>query len=689
MSVKKDGIAEGLGQLIGLVVFPIIAIWLYYLFIKWLFVSIGPGFVYVTALMLSLAVPVVYSRSLTQIFRNDDKGTLSIIRTLLFIPALALVALIYIDLIHIFLNEGMLIFHVPFIETLNSYFGWISSGFIVNNKIIVITESIFSSYVKLTPLLLFSAAMKSVLIVPCLLVARGFSTEYILISSSDEQSQPARLSYFHGQALKDLVEMVKIMFNDLIRLILLVNKGIVAITIGAADTVVILVIIWPLIIMAYIALIPPIVVAIIASIIFIVMHSISLGFIWVLAMLISFLLLMMEKAVILSRAGYAKCPHAKCHAPVPLPIFLCPRCGAEHDKLIPSRFGVFTRTCKCGEHLPTLFWHGKGRLPSICPSCHNPMREELFGGSVHIPIYGGPSTGKTMYMMAILSKLLEKDVPNVVAHLIDEKIEKDYSQHWKPDFQEGMVRAKTVDAFPDAFLMSLRRGVGLPSSVYLYDPSGEALLQESNLDLHTFMKYFDGLALLIDPLSLPTFKNKYREKGGPDLTSTTSRVNPEQTLERVISLLERMGLSPSEKARKRIAVVFTKSDILGFTDEIGVDISARDLNSDWNNLGVEDSSKISGWLKDNEPHLFQLLEARFTEIRFFAVSSLGHSPQPGEAFVPTRVMEPFAWLLSTGSTFAYPLLGRILGRAREAFAVIAVFGFLVVFPIWTLFWWWL
>lgn len=655
----------------------IIVIYLYYLLIRWLFVSVGPGFIYVTSLLFSIAVPAVYVRTLLRTFGRDS-GSLSTGRNWLFVVVAALVALIHVDLLWLSLGIGMSFLHVSFAGQLQALLGRVVHGWVVNREALALAGAMLPSAAGTVGHVLFSSAVKSALIVPCVLLVRGFS------SPIEDPRQPARLSYFHGQALKDLGAVIEMMATDLTALVLLANTGIVKVTVVGS------IFVWPLTIMAYIALLPPIVIAIVAALLLVVMHSLSLGFIWLLAMAVSLLLAVTEKAVILARAGYAKCPHAECHEPVPLPVFMCPECGEEHDRLVPGRFGVLKRTCKCGDgRLPTLFWLGKGRLRSICPSCRKPMREELFGGSVHVPIYGGPSTGKTMYMMAATWELLEGKVAGVRARLIDEASDRAYSKHWKPDFESGRVREKTARPFPDAFLLAMQRGVGLPTSVYLYDPAGEALLNEADLDAHRFMNYFDGLALLIDPLSLPSFAARYRELGGPDLSPTTSRAHPEETVTRVVNLLERLGkLSRRRGSGQRVAVVFTKADVPGFAQEIGVRVAdGADVQADWKNFGADDSSRLRGWLAKNEPHLLQILETRFTEMRFFAVSALGHLPQAGRGFAPRKIMEPLGWLLAKRATFARPLLGRVIGRTMEAGAVAAVFVCFVVLPVWALLWW--
>jgi hypothetical protein len=205
------------------------------------------------------------------------------------------------------------------------------------------------------------------------------------------------------------------------------------------------------------------------------------------------------------------------------------------------------------------------------------------------------------------------------------------------------------------------------------------------------MDYYDGLALLIDPLSLPSFADEYRARGGPDLSATTSRAHPSEAVTRVINMLERFGtLSRKRGLNRRIAVVFTKADVPGFREDIGRDIDrVRALDDDWQALGSSDSAEIRAWFARCEPHLVQVLETRFTEIRYFAISALGHIPEGGQKrFTPRKVMEPLAWLLSTRSTFAHPFLGRILGRTMEATAVAAVLGVFVVVPACAI-WYWL
>lgn len=648
-----------------------ILIYLYYLLIKWLFTSVGPGFVYFLSLAMSFAVPVAYVGALMKIFGHPPAELAKRWRNWGFIGVIALVGLVQIDMLY--LVTGTVLGQLPVATAyeVHSWLAKLAEQAVINREARALGRAAWG--LDGMALVLLSAAVKSALLVPTLLAIRGLASPVAGVT------QPAQVSYFHGQALTDLGDVAQTLILDLVKLVLLANMAIVKATAGPQALFV-----WPLSVLAYVALVPPVIIAIGSAALLLALHAIALATVWVFAMFASIVLMAAERGVVLARTGYAKCPHAECHAAVPLPVFLCPHCGVEHDRLLPGRFGVLVRECQCRDgRLPTLFWFGKRQLRSLCAKCRKPLKGELFAESVHIPIYGGSSAGKTMFMMAAIWEMLEGKVASVDAHLIEETSDRAYRGHWKPDFESGRLREKTARTFPDAFLVSVRRKLGLPAAVYLYDPAGEALLREADLDAHHFIEHMDGLALLIDPLSLPSFAQRYREAGGPDQRASTSQADPEVVLAEVVNLLERRGkLSRKKGSRQRVAVILTKADLPGLAAELGIRLeSSVQLALQWGDVGLDESARIRAWLANSEPHLLRVLETRFADLRFFAVSALGHSPQPGRPFVPRGVAEPMAWLLSTRRALRRPLWARISGRAAEVAAVAAVLVALVVGPL--------
>lgn len=636
----------------------IILLVLYFLLIRFLFVSVGPTFIYVVSLVLSSAVPVAYVYTLVGVYGRDG-GSPKNARNWFLAPVVVLVGLIYLDMLLLALRVSLPILSTSLgMELYRVLLGFVNGGAVGVGQLALPEENRW----------LLSAAIKSTLIVPCLLGARG------LRSQIENPRQPAFLAYFQAQALRDLQATIVTTSTKLSEGVLFVHGLIMKGTMGPQAWFV-----WPLTIMAYVALVPPILIGAVMTLMFLILHAATLGLLWLLAMWASLLLTSTENAVIRARAGYVKCPHASCHKPIPLPIFMCPHCGIDHDRLIPGRFGVLVRACKCGSgRMPTLFWLGKAALRSKCPVCKNPLRKELFAESAHIPIYGGTSTGKTTYMMACSWELLEGKVAGVKTSLIEETSQRTYSSRWKPDFESGRAVDKTTKKYPDAFLLGLQRGGGLAMSVYLYDPAGEAMVSQVDLGAHRFIEYVDGLALLIDPLSLASFRATYQRRGGPDVSLTTSTTDPEEIVTRVVSQLEAAGtLTRRRGYKRRVAVIFTKSDVAGFAEETGISRTGSALTEDWSATGLDDSEKLRAWLGKNEPRLLQMLETRFSEFRLFAVSSQGHAVRDGQPFAPRGVIPPLAWLLSTRSTIARPTAGRVKGRLSE-FAAAAAAALVVV-----------
>ncbi|KAB7843727.1 hypothetical protein [Streptomyces mobaraensis] len=67
------------------------------------------------------------------------------------------------------------------------------------------------------------------------------------------------------------------------------------------------------------------------------------------------------------RRGRAPCPYADCGRVIERPVRLCPTCRARHRRLVPDRYGVFRRRCRCGARLPVVL--RAHRLDACCPHC--------------------------------------------------------------------------------------------------------------------------------------------------------------------------------------------------------------------------------------------------------------------------------------------------------------------------------
>jgi hypothetical protein len=668
------------------------AIYLYYRLMKWMFTAIAPDLLVILSLVGTILVPVLYGRSIFRAFgmspgKNTgadakdkifDKGW----RNIIWLPVFVILFLIYCDFAYCLLVFFANIF--PRIWSITLIIPFITKvvfGAWLNSLITQLLSEIewLRSNSSYPAIILISAAIKGTFIAPMLVFIRG------LYSAVEDGKQPAKVQYFFNQALKDLKNVIYWTTTDLFGIFALAfsslrfkkwNEEFAFVGCG------IMLFTWPLILTCLASLIPPFVVAVGMLAIMVSLHTLGVMMVWLLNSFFSIVLFCAERAVIFVRSGYAKCPHASCHEPVPLPIFICPNCGARHERLIPGRYGTFRRTCTCGNTLPTLFWLGKGKLASICPHCNKPLRSELFGGNVHIPIYGGGSSGKTMFMMASTWQMLEDQLEGIKANLINEVDEKQYQDIWKPDFENGRLREKTQELIPDAFLLSIRRKYGLPISLYMYDPAGEALVNETELQGHRFLRYFDGLVFVLDPLSLESMSKIYQEKQGNKVPETTSQADPYEIVNHIVNVLEQHAkLSRRKGFKRRIAIVMTKADIPIVQKELGLNLSDLTPIGKWAEIGREESEKLHLWFSRHEPALLQLIETRFSDIRFFITSSLGFSSNEQKPFRPKQVLNPLCWLLSKRQVLARPLLARIGVWMSESMAIAIILLMFLVGPV--------
>lgn len=639
-------------------VIVIIVIVLYVGLMKWLFTAVAPDLLLIASLAGLAAIPITYARAAFRAFA--PRGRL-----------LGIVALIGVSVVLFFLYCDMAYIAAAAIQPLvrprlgRDVLDLLAStvtGSPGQQQVMRWAASLVAAP-GMGAAVLCGAVAKGLLLAPLLVLSRG------LRSDQEGQQQPARLQYFFHQAYADLGILVQQCTGEFGQVVRAAAKGILVATVGPQG-----IFIWPLSLTALVALVPVTIVAACALLTLLCVHGGSMMLVAGLNLFLAAMLYCTERAVMLVRSGYAKCPHAGCHASVPLPVFLCPACGERHTRLIPGRFGLLRRVCKCDRAvLPTLFLLGKGALPSQCPRCSREMRGELFLGNAHIPIYGGPSAGKTMFMMATAWQLLEHQLGRVSASLIKETDQRSYEGRWRPAMEMGRVLDKTVESAPDAFLLGLQVRLGLPLSLYLYDPSGEALLSEEKLRDHAFLRYVDGLALIIDPLALPAMLERCQRSGGPDLQEGTSREAPAEVLHHMINEMERQGILPrGEQFRRRTAVIFSKGDIRLVQQEFGVALGSEAPAGRWAKLGQASSPKIREWLARNERNLLQILETKFAHLRFFLVSALGHAPEERRAFAPQQALEPLCWLLSGRRALSHPVAARVATRLTELAAALTM-----------------
>lgn len=640
---------------------------------------------FLLAAFIALTVaPIVYGYGAWRTFQQHAQGTW---RSFLWLPILVLLLWLYLDLA-VLLDAA-----VALMRASDSWPDWLRYQ---DSRVLSALQPFLSGYTQVMGVgihallglpvgqaeaatswlyALYGLVLKVTAIVALLLTLRGFDNDY------QDHAEPAFRQYFFGAAWLDLRGLLEASaagigayYEGVVKFVSACFGEGLAIVTG-----IVLLVAWPLAIAVALAFffLPVLLGAVFLPLLF-GFHALALGLFALLFISLALALFGIERSILFLRSGWAKCPHPKCYRPVVLPVYRC-ACGAEHKRLVPGRCGVFQRVCSnCRRTLPTLSWFGKQDLAAECSHahCRKPLHHALFSGNLTLPLYGGAAAGKTMFRNAALVQLIQGRQPDLKAEFIDANDGADYRTRIEPAFARGQVAAKTTALQPPAFLLSLRRRaargtVGLPVSLYLYDPDGAMTDSEVQRDQQRYLHHAGGLALLIDPLSLQSLKAVWQKTGTP-LPPGTCESDPLSLVEGLLAALEgHTGLGADRQFRRRLAVVLTKGDLPLVQRTLGVSAVAPGADEAWDTFDPTTSARIRDWLRDHEPALLQRLERRFARLQFFLVSAMGHDASVPRPFEPKRVLEPLLWLLSAHAALRRPLFTRVAMTAAEV-SIVAV-----------------
>ncbi len=362
------------------------------------------------------------------------------------------------------------------------------------------------------------------------------------------------------------------------------------------------------------------------------------------------LVFLSERCFLLAKRYFTVCPH--CHEKYQLPEYFFRSCGATHQRLIPSSYGILHHTCTCGEKLPATFFLGRGELKASCTECHQLLEDShLASRKTFVPIVGGPSVGKSAYLFSALRILIEEKASQLgLTPLFVESRSKSDFERVRDQLIRGQPPNKTLDSLPPAFNIRFD-GRGSPRLLYLYDPAGEAFTGTDGLVLHKFQGYSSGMIFLIDLFAIPAVQAEYSSELAPVQANLKPSVLPtEDALSRVlISMEEHFKLGKTERIKKPLAVVLNKVDAFDIEQRIGeaavvarVAGAAEPLGYDTVRYQLLREQLIRWDLGD----LVQQIEARFAKVAYFTCSSLGRMPDTsGRPFAAQGVIEPLMWIL--------------------------------------------
>jgi GTPase SAR1 family protein len=321
------------------------------------------------------------------------------------------------------------------------------------------------------------------------------------------------------------------------------------------------------------------------------------------------------------------------HERFPLPVYICPGCGAEHHYLVPGRWGIFRRDCECGSvSLPTTVLGGRQRVPQRCPSGH-PMSGLIgYAETLRIALVGGASVGKTTYLAAAMLEFeRDAELKRLAVNVVEDSSEA-YGEVVGA-LKAGRLPEKTQVSGNPALVTEVQ-GDKRSRVLYAYDVAGESYESSDEARNLRFLEVPSGLVLLVDPLAI----RRVAEEHESELSQVRDAVLPSQedpsrVLERTVAALIEGGAAPKDIP---IAVVIAKTDVFGIGEEIEA------LRN-----GAGDAAPRA-WLDQNGAGNFvRAVEAEFKQVRWFTCSALGRVPDPADRrpFEPDGATAPLLWLL--------------------------------------------
>ena len=345
------------------------------------------------------------------------------------------------------------------------------------------------------------------------------------------------------------------------------------------------------------------------------------------------------------------CPNPECQAPFLIPVYECPKCGVKHTKLVPGTYGIFKRTCQCGEKLPTTFLNGRGKLKAYCPTCGVGLSGDTASRQYAFPVVGGPSVGKTCYINMVIDQMMNDVAPshNWEMNFISETDEKDHALAMKA-LNQGIRLNKTELNALTAYQVMLK----LPSEnigrrIYVYDISGEKFSTSSDFQNNQAYSYADGFIFMIDPLTLSQFSMEVEDKLDP-MSYGASAKDFDDILNIMLINLEKMfGLKDKDILNRNLAVVINKIDIPGLEEKVGATAAQEYLaaNPDTCKSFMDARDAVCrDFLTDyGAGNFVRTAEAKFKTVRYFTCSALGHNHE-GKPYEGKSVVDPMLWLLS-------------------------------------------
>src|SRR5699024_7560090 len=169
------------------------------------------------------------------------------------------------------------------------------------------------------------------------------------------------------------------------------------------------------------------------------------------------------------------------------------------SNLRPGKFGIRKRTCCCGSKLPTTTLDNRHKLTAKCQNeaCQQALFTEE-NTPITLPVIGGPSSGKTAFMLATMEQLHElTNTGDIEGLQYPVEQDKTYIEHSISALKQGQFPNKTSKEQPAAINVRLTNTKWKnPKLLYLYDPAGEIYENRRELRNHHYLNNASAYVLI-------------------------------------------------------------------------------------------------------------------------------------------------------------------------------------------------
>ena len=322
----------------------------------------------------------------------------------------------------------------------------------------------------------------------------------------------------------------------------------------------------------------------------------------------------------------------------------------------------------CGDDIPDY----------VCPHCHNALPKDMVHyGTDIIPIIGGPGTGKTCFMVALINQLNKYGWRLNLTSSLDsmygdasQKFEEMSNIMFKDKFvlDKTEIRDNTINMPWFIRIENREKGkVTKPTYLIFYDIAGEQFADANIMLNQGALRHASGAIVLLDSFDLPVVQDLLKSLGK---TSSEIHFSIEKTVKELFNIS-----SNHEKILqdKPIAFAFSKVDIL---DKYRASLKAFENTVDLkqNSLFTNRNYAVPGSFTENDFNLYlhefdqkdndfrmALADCEMesmlqnnnwdqNNVKFFGVSSLGTEPEKDgslnvDKVSPYRVLDPLVWVM--------------------------------------------